>query len=84
GHTASVHLQAWPQWDETLAAEEKITIVVQINGKVRDRFTAPVDVTAADAIAAAKTLDGVIRHTQGKPIVKEIYVPGKLVNLVTG
>ena len=83
GHEASVHVQNWPVWDESLAAEEEITIAVQVNGKVRDRFTAPAGVDAETAIATAKTLEGVQRHTAGKTIVKEIYVPGKLVNLVT-
>ncbi|RME46432.1 MAG: leucine--tRNA ligase [Caldilineae bacterium] len=82
GHAESVHRQAWPVWEDELAAEEEITIAVQVNGKVRDRVTLPAGVEAEAAIAAAKALPGVQRHTAGKSIVKEIYVPGKLVNLV--
>jgi leucyl-tRNA synthetase len=82
GRTESVHLQSWPAWNESLAAEEEITIVVQVNGKVRDRFTAPVDVDKESAIATARKLEGVKRYTDGKTVIKEIYVPGKLVNVV--
>jgi len=82
GHTESVHLQAWPQWDAELAKEDEITIVVQVNGKVRERFNAPADVDSETVIASAKALPGVQKYTEGKKIVKEIYVPGKLVNIV--
>jgi leucyl-tRNA synthetase len=82
GRPYSIHRQAWPAFDPKLAAEEEITIVVQINGKVRDRFTAPASIESEAAIATAKTLEGVKRYTEEKTIVKEIYVPGKLVNLV--
>ncbi len=82
GHTESVHLQTWPQWDAELAKEDEITIVVQVNGKVRERFNAPADVDSETAIATAKALPGVQKYTEGKNIIKEIYVPGKLVNIV--
>ena len=59
-----------------------IEIVAQINGKVKARFNIPADITAADAIALAKKEDGVVMAMDGKTVVKEIYVPGKLVNIV--
>lgn len=82
GRAGSVHRHAWPVADAALAAEDEITVVVQINGKVRDRFTAPADVDQSAAIAAARQLDMVKRLVEGKTVVKEIYVTGKLVNIV--
>ena len=82
GHAESVHLQSWLEWDAELAKEDEITIVVQVNGKVRERFSAPAGVDSDTAIATAKSLPGVQKYTAGKNIVKEIYVPGKLVNIV--
>lgn len=82
GHTESVHLQSWLEWDAELAKEDEITIVVQVNGKVRERFNVPADVDSDTAIATAKSLPGVQKYTDAKKIIKEIYVPGKLVNIV--
>ena len=66
----------------TLSAEDEITIVVQINGKVRDRFVAPASIDNETAIATAKSSEGIAKFVEDKTIVKEIYIPGKLVNLV--
>jgi leucyl-tRNA synthetase len=82
GGDYSVHQQAWPAWDEELAAEELLTIVVQINGKLRDRFLAPADIDEEEAKARALACDGVRRHLNGKQPQKVIYVPGRLVNIV--
>lgn len=82
GRPYSVHQQAWPTWDPDVAAEETITLIVQINGKVRDRIEVPVDVADDTARELALATDGVARHTEGKQIVKVIVVPGKLVNIV--
>jgi leucyl-tRNA synthetase len=82
GQPYSVHQQDWPNWDEALAAEEMLTIVVQVNGKLRDKFQAPAGISADDAKAQALTCEGARRHMNGKPPTKVIYVPGKLVNIV--
>ncbi len=82
GHGYSIHNQRWPQWDEKLAAEEEITLVVQVNGKVRDRITVPASITEAEAEAMATASEKVRVHLAGKQIVDKIYVPGRLVNLV--
>ncbi|MFC1932801.1 leucine--tRNA ligase [Chloroflexota bacterium] len=82
GHDYSVHNQSWPQWDEELAEEEEITLVIQVNGKLRDRITVPVSITEAEAKEKAHESERVKTYLKGKTIVKEIYVPGKLVNLV--
>jgi leucyl-tRNA synthetase len=82
GQTYSVHTQEWPKVDEVAAAEEEITLVVQVNGKVRDRITVPVDISREDAQAAALASDAVQRHLEGKQPRQVIVVPKKLVNIV--
>jgi leucyl-tRNA synthetase len=82
GRPYSVHQQAWPAFDPDLAAEEVITLVVQVNGKVRARLEAPADVTEEAAKAAALADENVQRHLEGREIRKMIYVPGRLVNIV--
>jgi leucyl-tRNA synthetase len=82
GHTYSVHQQDWPAWNEELAKEEEIVLIVQVNGKVRDKINAAADISEDNAIALAKSSDKVRMHIEGKETVKEIYVPGKLVNIV--
>jgi leucyl-tRNA synthetase len=82
GQPYSVHQQPWPAWDAQLAAEEMITIVVQVNGKVRDRFEAPVDIGDAEAKARALASEGVKKYLAGQSPPKLIYVPGRLVNIV--
>ncbi|RMF01445.1 MAG: leucine--tRNA ligase, partial [Chloroflexi bacterium] len=82
GQPYSVHQQSWPAWDEELAKEDVIEIAVQVNGKVRDKLELPADVDADTAKARAQALDGVTKYTAGKQVVKVIYVPGRLVNIV--
>ena len=75
-------LAAWPEYDESKCVDNEIEIAVQVNGKVRDRFTVSADIDAQSAIAAAKELEKVKEFTDGMAFIKELYVPGKLVNLV--
>jgi leucyl-tRNA synthetase len=82
GHAYSVHQQALPAWDEAFTAVDNITVVVQVNGKLRGQLLLPAGVSEADAIAAALADPGVKRHTEGHEFVRKIYVPGKLVSLV--
>jgi leucyl-tRNA synthetase len=79
----SIHQQAWPSWSEDLASQDQVTLIVQVNGKVRDRITAPAGVSEAAATELALNSEAVARHLEGKPPAKVIYVPGKLVNIVT-
>ena len=72
----------WPDYAESKCVDDEIEIAVQVNGRVRDRFTVPADIDAAGAIAGAKALDKVKEFTDGMVFVKELYVPAKLVNLV--
>jgi leucyl-tRNA synthetase len=82
GRPYSIHLQPWPTWDEAVAAEEMITLIVQVNGKVRDRVEVPVGVDEETARALALETDGAKRHTAGKQVIKVIVVQGRLVNIV--
>ncbi|WP_420541915.1 leucine--tRNA ligase [Rubrobacter calidifluminis] len=84
GQPYSVHQQSWPQWDEELVAEEEITLVVQVNGKLRDRIRVPVDVSEEDARRLALESPKVRQHVEGREIRKCVYVPGRVVNLVVG
>jgi leucyl-tRNA synthetase len=84
GQPYSVHQQSWPTWDAALAKEDVVEIAVQVNGKVRDKIEVPVDVDPEEAKTQAQAADGVQRHVEGKKVVKVIYVPGRLVNIVTG
>ncbi len=83
GHTYSIHNQPWPVFDPKIAAEEEITLVVQINGKVRDRIQVPADITESDAIRLALASEGVQRHLGGEEPRKVIYVSQRgMVNIV--
>jgi leucyl-tRNA synthetase len=82
GHIGSIHLELNPEFDESLTATDTITLAVQVQGKLRDQVDVAADIDEAGAIAAAKTSENVMRHLEGMAIVKEIYVPGRLVNIV--
>jgi leucyl-tRNA synthetase len=74
--------QPWPQADEALLATDTVTLVVQVNGKLRDRIEASVDASEQELLALARASEKVQRHLDGKQVVKEVVVSGKLVNLV--
>ncbi|MFC1899030.1 leucine--tRNA ligase [Chloroflexota bacterium] len=82
GHSYSIHSKDWPEWDESLVKEEEIILVVQVNGKLRDRIMVPASITEAEALNLAQAGQRVSIHLKEKTIVNKIYVPGKLVNLV--
>ena len=82
GGPFSVHQQDWPAFDESLVVEETVEIVVQVNGKVRDRVTLPVDASEDDALARALESERVESWVEGKEPRRVIYVPGKLLNIV--
>ena len=80
-HAEQLAYYPWPSYDEAKCVEATVEIAVQVNGKVKARLTVPADITAADAIAAAKAQPAVAEALAGKTLVKEIYVKGRLVNL---
>jgi leucyl-tRNA synthetase len=82
GKPYSIHTQAWPQVDEKAAQEDEITLVVQVNGKLRDRITVPVGISDADAKTQALASEAVRKLLDGKEPKQVIVVKGKLVNIV--
>ena len=82
GNTSSVHLQPWPIADREAAAEQTVTMVVQVNGKVRARLEAPVDISEADAVSLAVSAENVARHLAGAEIRRVVDRRPKLINLV--
>ena len=82
GRPYSIHNQQWPKWDEALAKEDEITLVVQVNGKVRDRITLSASVTEVEAREKALGSDKVKAYLEGKNLANVVYVPGRLINVV--
>jgi leucyl-tRNA synthetase len=74
--------QPWPQADPALLRSDTVTLVVQVNGKLRDRIEAPAEAPREELLRIARESEKVARHLDGGEVVKEIVVPGKLVNLV--
>ncbi len=72
----------WPSYDESKCVDDSVEIVVQINGKIRAKLTVPTDISNEDAIAKARSDEKIAEELSGKNIIKEIYVKGKLVNIV--
>jgi leucyl-tRNA synthetase len=82
GHHTSVHRDSWPKWDEAYLRQDTVTVAVQVNGKLRGEIDIAADTPEEDVIAVAQANEKVKAHLEGKQIVKTIYVPGKIVNLV--
>ncbi|MEZ4501386.1 MAG: leucine--tRNA ligase [Dehalococcoidia bacterium] len=82
GHTYSVHEQTWPVFDPALAAEDRVEIAVQVNGKVRERLELAADADEATAREAANALPRIAELVEGHEVVRVIYVPGRLLNIV--
>lgn len=82
GHDTSVQIDSWPAYNETYLKTDEITIVVQINGKVRAEILVAADANEDEVIALASAHEKIMSHLEGKTIRKTIYVPGRLVNLV--
>lgn len=78
----SIHQQQWPQWDEKLVSGETFTLIVQVNGRVRDRIELPVKASEKEVREIALESENVKRHIAGKEIANVIYAPGRLVNIV--
>jgi leucyl-tRNA synthetase len=82
GHKGSVSACRWPSYDEALTVFDEATVVVQVNGKIRDKFTAPAGTAKDELEKTALALPGVQKWLEGQTIAKIITVPGKLVNIV--
>jgi len=83
GEPYSVHQQRWPAWDASLARAETVTLVLQVNGKVRDRIRVPADLSEAEARELALRNERVRKFLDGKEAAAVVVVPGRLVNVVT-
>ena len=82
GHSGSVSKTQWPHYDESLTIDEENTIVVQVNGKIRDKFNAAAGTAKEELEKTARALPGIQKWLEGKGIAKIITVPDKLVNIV--
>ncbi|HEY6393893.1 MAG TPA: leucine--tRNA ligase, partial [Candidatus Binataceae bacterium] len=82
GHQQSVHLESWPKYDEALTRDETVTVVVQINGKVRDRLQVGVGAAENEVRDLAMQREAVNRHLAGKPPKKFIYIQDKMLSIV--
>ncbi len=82
GHAYSIHNQSWPKWDEELVKEEEFTLVIQVNGKLRDRVIVPISITEEEVRQLSLSRKRIKPYIEGKEIVKIIYVPRRLVNIV--
>lgn len=82
GFEGMLNQTSWPEYDESKCVDSKIEIAVQINGKVRARIEIAPDISSADALALAKSQPAVAEAINGKTVIKELYVPGRIVNIV--
>jgi leucyl-tRNA synthetase len=83
GEASSVHTSSWPAFDPELVVEKTVTMVIQVDGRVRDRIEVAADADESDCLTAARTSAGAQRAMTGRRLVKEIVRPPKLVNFVT-
>jgi leucyl-tRNA synthetase len=83
GHGESVHVSRWPGYDEALAAEDTVTMIVQVDGKVRDKIEVPVEADEGRVLELARASEKARRAIAGSEVVKEIVRAPKLVNFVT-
>lgn len=84
GHIYSIHQQAWPKYKEELAREEEITLVIQVNGHLRDRLQVSASISEEEAKRLALSSEKVKAYLNSKKVSRVIYVPGRLINVVVG
>ena len=82
GHELTLLDESWPTWDEQCIAQETIAIAIQVMGKLRATQQLPADWSKEQILKAAKEHENIARWLEGKEIVREIFVPGRLVNFV--
>jgi leucyl-tRNA synthetase len=83
GHGSTVHLEAWPSFDPELAAEDRVVLVVQVDGKVRDRIEVDATISEDEARELALASERVTHAVDGREVQRVIVRPPKLVNVVT-
>jgi leucyl-tRNA synthetase len=82
GGKGFISLEKWPEYEEKYTVKDEITLAIQVNGKVRAEIVMPKDVDKETALKAARENEKIMGYLEGKTLVKEIYVPGKLISLV--
>lgn len=82
GHDDTIAFESWPTYDESKCVDDEIEIAVQVNGKVKEKLMISAEATQEEALAAAKAAERVAEAINGMQIVKELYVKGRLVNIV--
>ena len=82
GHTETIAFESWPTYDEAKCVDNEVEIAVQVNGKIKDKLVISAEATQEEALAAAKANEKVAAAIEGMTIVKELYVKGRLVNIV--
>jgi leucyl-tRNA synthetase len=82
GHTDGLWKTGWPSFNQELAREDEVEIPVQVNGRVRGKLKVAVGAAEADVVRQALALPAIALHVNGKRVVKQIYVPNKMLNLV--
>ena len=82
GKTGSIFDEQWPKYNEAKTKDDSLTIIVQVNGKLRGKLDVSTDIAKEDLIDLSKKIENVKMHIEGKVIIKEIVVPKKIVNFV--
>ena len=82
GHTETIAFESWPTYDEAKCVDNEVEIAVQVNGKIKDKLVISAEATQEEALAIAKANEKVAAAIEGMTIVKELYVKGRLVNIV--
>ena len=82
GHESTLTYESWPEFNASLAKDDLITMAIQVMGKTRATIDVPTDISKEDFLRMAKDNENIAKHLEGKTIVKEIYVPGKICNFV--
>ncbi|HEV7952142.1 MAG TPA: class I tRNA ligase family protein, partial [Candidatus Saccharimonadales bacterium] len=82
GHETTIHIDTWPKWNNEYLQTSTMTIIVQVNGKVRAKLTMPADTPEDNVKALAVIESNVVKFLENKEPTKVIYIPGRLVNIV--
>ena len=84
GHSESLSYEPWPKFDPQALVDDEITVAIQVNGKMRGKLLISRDLGKDQVLALAKADESIQKYLDGKTMRREIYVPGRLVNLVVG
>jgi leucyl-tRNA synthetase len=82
GHSGSIHHQLWPEWEPDLVVDDVVSIAVQVNGKLRGVLDVPAEITQQEIVALSADQPQVQKFMAGKKIIRTIYIPGKVLNIV--